>query len=254
MSVLERFMLTGKKAVITGGARGIGQSIAIAFAEVGADIAVLDLMDATETVEKVRGLGREAIYIKMDVANEKDVERAFLQIEQEFIYVDVLFNNAGICISQRAEDMTYEEWRQVIDVDLSGAFLVARAAGRNMIKNRRGGSIINTASMSGHIVNFPQEQCAYNSAKAGLIQLTKSLAVEWAKYNIRVNALSPGYVATPMTLRAPQELKDVWFSMAAVRRMCEAEELQGAALYLASSASTYTTGSDILVDGAFTCT
>lgn len=215
---------------------------------------MLDLMDATETIEKVRALGREAIDIKTDVANEKDVERAFLQIEQKFLNVDVLFNNAGICICQRAEDMTYEEWRQVIDVDLNAAFLVARAAGRNMIRNKRGGGIINTASMSAHIVNFPQEQCAYNSAKAGLIQLTKSLAVEWAKYNIRINALSPGYVATPMSLRAPQEWKDMWFSMAAVRRMCEAEELQGAALYLASSASTYTTGSDLLVDGAFTCT
>jgi NAD(P)-dependent dehydrogenase (short-subunit alcohol dehydrogenase family) len=254
MSVLEKFMLTGKKAVITGGARGIGQSIAFAFAEVGADIAVLDVMDATETIEKVRALGREAISIKIDVANEKDVERAFLQVEQKFTNVDVLFNNAGICINRPAENMTFEEWRQVVDVDLNAAFLVARAAGRNMIKNKRGGSIINTASMSGHIVNFPQEQCAYNSAKAGLIQLTKSLAVEWAKYNIRVNALSPGYVATPMTLRAPQEWKDVWFSMGATRRMCEPEELQGAALYLASNASTYTTGSDLIVDGAFTCT
>ncbi len=254
MSVIEKFMLTGKIAVVTGGARGIGQSVATAFAEAGADIAVLDLMGAAETVAAVKALGRDAVGIKTDVTDEQDVERAFSQVVQRFATVDVLFNNAGVVIVRRAEEMTSEEWRRVVDVDLNAAFLVARTAGRIMIRSGRGGSIINTASMSGHIVNYPQEQCAYNSAKAGLIQLTKSLAVEWAKYNIRVNSLSPGYVATPMTLGARQEWKDMWFTMAPVKRLCEPEELQGAALYLASRASSYTTGTDLVVDGGFTCT
>jgi NAD(P)-dependent dehydrogenase (short-subunit alcohol dehydrogenase family) len=254
MSILDKFMLTGKTAVITGGARGIGQSVATAFAEAGADIAILDVMDSTETLEKVTTLGRKAIFILTNVAREEDVENAFLQVERKFGRVDVLFNNAGIVICARAEDMTYEQWRAVVGVDLDAAFLVARAAGRSMIQHKQGGSIINTASMSGHIVNFPQEQCAYNSAKAGLIHLTKSLAVEWAKHNIRVNAISPGYVATPMSINAPKEWQDIWFTTAPIRRMCEPEELQGAALYLASSASTYTTGSEIVIDGGFICT
>ncbi len=253
MSIIDRFMLTGKKAVVTGGARGIGQCISVAFAEVGADVAILDISDARETVTKIEEIGRRAISFVVDVTDENAVDSTFRKIEARFSTVDVVLNNAGICITRRAEEMLYEEWQKVINVDLSAQFLVARAAGRIMIKNGKGGSIINVASMSGHIVNFPQEQCAYNAAKAGLIHLTKSLAAEWSKFGIRVNAVSPGYVAAPMSLRAPQEWKDVWYSMSPVKRMCKPEELQGVAVYLASEASTFTTGTDVIVDGGYTC-
>ncbi len=253
MSVMERFMLNGKKAVVTGGAMGIGQYVSFAFAEVGADIAVIDVGEAKDTVDRIKGMGRKAKAWRVNVTDEAQVDKAFQEIEREFSGIDVVFNNAGICICKRAEDMTYGEWREVLDTDLSGQFLVARAAGRIMIRKGKGGSIINVASMSGHIVNFPQEQCAYNAAKAGVIHLTKSLAAEWAKHGIRVNSISPGYVATQLSLRAPQEWKDIWYSRSPMPRMCKPEELQGVAVYLASEASAFTTGGDIVVDGGYTC-
>ena len=253
MSIIDKFKLTGKKAVVTGGAQGIGQCIALAFAEAGADVAVLDLNEATETVEKVQALGRECFSIKTNIADEQAVESAFAEIDQHFSSIDILFNNAGICICTPAETMTLDEWRKVIDVDLTAQFLVARAAGQRMIKSQKGGSIVSTASMSGHIANVPQPQCAYNAAKAGLIHLTKSLAMEWAKYNIRVNSISPGYIATPLSIDVPPERMENWFFMAPMKRLGLPEELQGAVIYLASEASTYTTGCDIIIDGGYTC-
>lgn len=253
MSIIDKFRLTGKKAVVTGAAQGIGQSVAIALAEAGADVALLDLNEATETAEKIRALGREAFSLKLDISNEAAVEAAFAEIDKRFASIDVVFNNAGICICTPAETMTLDEWRKVVDVDLTAQFLVARAAGQRMIKAGKGGSIVSTASMSGHIVNVPQPQCAYNAAKAGLIHLTKSLATEWAKYNIRVNSISPGYIATPLSINVPPERMENWFFMAPMKRMGLAEELQGAVIYLASDASTYTTGCDIVIDGGYSC-
>lgn len=197
--------------------------------------------------------GRQAILFKVDVTREKEVEQAVSEVVKALASIDILFNNAGICISEAAEHMSYEEWRKVVDVNLNGAFLVARAVGRSMIARRRGGSIINNASMSGDVVNFPQGLCAYNSKKAALIRLTKSLAVEWAKYGIRVNALSPGYIETAMTLMAPKEWRDQWISMAPLGRIGKLKEIQGAAVYLASNASRFTTGSVLVVDGGYSC-
>ncbi len=252
MGLMDRFMLKGKKAVVTGGARGIGQSIAIAFAEMGADVAILDILDAEETVQKVKDLGRDSFSLRLNVNDEESVKTAFSEIG--FKTIDILFNNAGIVICKDALDMTFEEWQRVINTDLSAMFLVAKEAGKIMMENNNGGSIINTASMSGHIVNYPQGQCAYNAAKAGVIQLTRSLAVEWAKYNIRVNTLSPGYILSPMTPGdASDEWINTWLTRTPMERFGKLEELQGAVVYLASDASTFTTGSEIIVDGGFTC-
>ena len=253
MSIIDKFRLTGKKAVVTGGAQGIGESIALAFAEAGADVAILDLNDAARTVDKIRVMGREAFCIQTDIADEAAVEAAFAEIDEQFPVIDILFNNAGICICTPAEQMTLDEWRKVVDVDLTAQFLVARAAGQRMIRSGKGGAIISTTSMSGHIVNVPQPQCAYNAAKAGLIHLTKSLATEWAKHDIRVNSISPGYIATPLALDVPPERKENWFFMAPMKRFGLAEELQGAVVYLASAASSYTTGCDIVIDGGYSC-
>ena len=153
-----------------------------------------------------------------------------------------------------AEEMTLEQWKKVIDINLTGVFLTAQAAGRIMIK-QGGGSIINTASMSAHIVNVPQPQCSYNASKAGVIQLTKSLAIEWAKYHVRVNSISPGYIGTELTLNSPslKPLIDQWNASAPLGRMGRPDELQAIAVYLAGDASSFTTGSDFLIDGAFTC-
>ena len=173
-------------------------------------------------------------------------------IMNNFETLDIAFNNAGICINEDAREMSFKSWEKVININLTGVFLTAQAAGKIMIENNKG-SIINTASMSGHIVNHPQPQSAYNASKAGVIQLTKSLAVEWAGFNVRVNSISPGYISTEMTLKAKKEWIAEWEKAIPMKRMGNPEELCGAAIYLASDASTYTTGADMVLDGGYTC-
>lgn len=253
MDIIDKFRLDGKKAFVTGGARGIGKSTAIAFAQAGADVAIvdMDLEQAEMTATELKNYGVGAIAVKADVTNPSDVDEMMDVILRKFKTVDVAFNNAGIACNEKAEEMSYKSWKNVIDVNLTGIFLTAQAAGRVMIK-QGSGSIINTASMSAHIVNQPQPQCAYNASKAGVIMLTKSLAVEWSPYNVRVNSISPGYIGTEMTLKATQWIPG-WKQVTPVKRMGYPEELQGAVLYLASDASTFTTGTDILIDGAYSC-
>ena len=253
MGTLDSFNLTGKKAFITGGARGIGKSVARAFAEAGADVAIvdMDLRAAQETAAELETLGVRSIAVRTDVSDPADVDRMIETILDEFGTIDIAFNNAGICVNEKAEDMSFETWKRVIDVNLTGIFLTARAAGRVMIK-RGGGSIINTASMSGHIVNVPQPQCAYNASKAAVILLTKSLAVEWAPYNVRVNCVSPGYIGTEMTLKAVDWIP-TWESLTPMNRMGKPEELTAAIVYLAGYGASFTTGTDLVMDGAFTC-
>ncbi len=253
MDIISKFNLKGKKAYVTGGARGIGKCTAIALAEAGADIAIvdMDILEAEKTVRELEVHGVKSIALKTDVTNPDDVNNMIDTILEAFGTIDIAFNNAGICSNVKAEEMSYEAWKKVIDVNLTGVFLTSQAVGRVMIKNGKG-SIINTASMSGHIVNTPQPQSAYNASKAGVIMLTKSLAVEWAPYNIRVNCISPGYIGTEMTLKATNWIPS-WIQATPVKRMGTPEELQGAVIYLASDASSFTTGSDIVIDGAFTC-
>ncbi len=253
MSVLDAFSLKGKKAFVTGGAKGIGRSAAIAFAEAGADVAIVDtdLDSAKDTVRELDRMSVRSLAVRADVTDPADVDRMMAEILGAFGTVDIAFNNAGICINEKAEEMSFKSWKKVIDVNLTGVFLTARAAGRVMIA-KRSGSIINTASMSGHIVNVPQPQCAYNASKAGVIMLTKSLAVEWAPYGVRVNSISPGYIGTKMTLSATQWIP-TWESLTPVKRMGLPEELVAALVYLAGSGAGFTTGSDIVIDGAFTC-
>ncbi|KKE77935.1 SDR family oxidoreductase [Oceanobacillus caeni] len=257
MGIIEKMRLDGKKIFVTGGARGIGKSVATAFAEAGADIAIIDLDidEAKKTaIELEKNHGIKSIAIRADVTNPDDVNAMIDIILDKFGRLDVAFCNAGICMNVPAEEMTFEQWKKVIDINLSGVFLTAQAAGKVMLK-QGGGSIINTASMSGHIVNVPQPQCSYNASKAGVIQLTKSLAVEWADRNVRVNSISPGYIGTELTLNSPdlQPLIKQWNQMAPLGRMGKPEELQSICVYLAGDTSSFTTGSDFIVDGAFTC-
>lgn len=256
MGILEKMRLDHKKIFVTGGARGIGKSVATAFAEAGADLAIvdLDLQEAEKTAaELVKNHGVHAIAIQTDVTNQEDVNAMIDRFLEEFGRLDVAFCNAGICLNVPAEEMTLDQWRKVIDINLTGVFLTAQAAGKVMLK-QGGGSIINTASMSAHIVNVPQPQCSYNASKAGVIQLTKSLAVEWAKRNVRVNSISPGYIGTELTLNSPslQPLIAQWNDMAPLGRLGKTEELQAICVYLAGDTSTFTTGSDFVIDGAFT--
>jgi NAD(P)-dependent dehydrogenase (short-subunit alcohol dehydrogenase family) len=253
MTIFERFNLRNKKALVTGGARGIGKSVSEALAQAGADTAIVDLnaAEATKTARELETHGVKALAVEADVTKPDQVNRMIEAVLGAFGTIDVLFNNAGICINEKAEEMSFASWQKVIDVNLTGVFLVAQAAGRVMI-GKGGGSIVNTASMSGHIVNQPQPQCGYNASKAGVIMLTRCLAAEWAPHKVRVNSISPGYIATEMTLKAT-EWMPAWIAATPLKRMGRPEELQGAVLYLASDASTFTTGSDILIDGAFTC-
>jgi len=247
-------MLNGQKAIVTGGARGIGSAAAVAFAEAGADVCLIDIRDSSQTVSMIEAVGRKAYGIKADLSKEDEVNAAIDEAKKLLGKINVLFNNAGIAHCAPCEDMTFAEWRKVMDIDLDAVFLVARAVGRIMIKDGGGGSIINTASMSGLIVNYPQEQVAYNTAKAGVIHLTKSLACEWAKYGIRVNSVSPGYIITDMTPATTNKAwLDTWQSMSPTKRFGAPADIAGGVLYLASAAASYTTGCDLVIDGGYCC-
>ncbi len=257
MGIMEKIRLDGKKIFVTGGARGIGMNYARAVAEAGADVAIvdLDLPAARETARLLaEETGRDVFPVQADVTSPESVDAMMEAILARFGRLDAAFCNAGICINVPAEEMPYATWKKVLDVNLNGMFLTNIAAGKQMLK-QGGGSIINTASMSAHIVNVPQPQCAYNASKAGVIQLTKSLAVEWATRGVRVNSISPGYIGTDLTLNSPSliPLIEKWNAMAPMHRLGKPEELQAIAVYLAGDASPFTTGSDFVIDGAFTC-
>lgn len=251
--VEKLFSLKGKVAIVTGGSSGIGQTVTQGLAQAGAKVVILSRSSADKTIKLVNEAGGIAHWIKTDVTKEEEVNEALSTILDTYKSVDLLFNNAGICMHQSSFDTTIEEFRKVIDVNLTGQFIVARAVAKIMKERNIRGSMINMASMSGSIVNIPQMQCSYNSSKAAVIHMTKSLAVELAKDNIRVNSISPGYVATPMALETDPELKDEWNKLIPMNRFAKPEELMTAILYLASDSSSYTTGSNVIIDGAYTC-
>ena len=257
MGLIEKMRLDGKKGFVTGAARGIGKSTATAFAEAGADVAIvdLDIAEAKKTAQELADkTGRKVIAVGCDCTNPEQVDAMVEQVIEELGGLDFCHNNAGICINAPAEEMTYDQWNKVININLNGVFLTDIAAGKYMLAHG-GGSIINTASMSAHIVNVPQPQCAYNASKAAVIQLTKSLAIEWAKKGVRVNSISPGYIGTELTLNSPTliPLIEKWNEMAPLGIMGKPEELQAICVYLAGDTSSFTTGSDFIIDGAFTC-
>jgi len=181
------------------------------------------------------------------------VRAAVGQVVQAFGGLDIGVNNAGIVINAPAQQMTDEQWDRVVAVDLRGVFLCAREEGRVMLKQGRGGSIINTASMSASIIVRPQPQCAYNAAKSGVVGLTRSLAAEWAPHGIRVNAISPGYTLTDLVRQEPiAHMHDFWRSLVPMGRLGEVDDLVGALVFLASDASAWMTGQDLIIDGGYT--
>jgi sorbose reductase len=254
MNAVELFNLEGRKALVTGAGRGIGRVLAISLAQAGCDVAILEknIEDAHNVVGEIKKIGKKAAAFQVDVTKKAEVEKAFSAAAKFLGRLDMVINNAGVCIHEAAEDTSEEHFDYIVDTDLKGVFLCCQSA-MKVMKPQKKGSIINIASMSGTVSNYPQKQAHYNAAKAGVILLTKCLAVEWVDLGIRVNSISPGYTRTEMTVQtSPPEMIAQWESMIPMRRMAEPLELAGAAIYLASDASSYTTGSDIIVDGGYT--
>lgn len=255
-NVMDQFSLANQVAIVTGGGQGLGREMAIALAEAGANIVIAArrIESALLTKKEIESKNVECIVIKTDIRNESDVVSMVDQVMNSLGRIDILVNNAGIWRGDDAEKVTTEDWREVIDVNLTGAFITSREVGKVMLDNKKG-SIINIASMSGVIVNTPQNQCAYNASKGGLIMLTKSLATEWAMRGIRVNAICPGYIRTEMSEDRYQRKDPAierWFSMTPMGRSGTADELKGIVVFLASEASSFMTGSTLLIDGGYT--
>jgi NAD(P)-dependent dehydrogenase (short-subunit alcohol dehydrogenase family) len=249
------FNLTDRVALVTGGGRGIGREIVRTLAGAGADIAVIDLDETTaaDAAAEVRRLGRRAEALRADVSDIEQVESMVRSVIGSLGRIDVLVNNAGICIQKPVLEMSPDEWLAVMAVNLNGVYWCSRAVGRHMVERGKG-SIVNIASMSGSIVNWPQPQTGYNVSKAGVIHLTKSLASEWAASGVRVNSVSPGYITTEMTRLAfaTPGWGETWTAMTPMRRLGEPVDIARAVLYLASDAAAYATGTDLIVDGGYT--
>lgn len=252
-NVLDLFSLKGKVASVTGSSTGIGWVVAEAFAQAGADVAVWynshDAREKAEGLAKKYGVRTKAY--KVDLTSVGGVEEAIQQQVKDFGKIDVFVANAGVpwikgpLIDQQDD----KEWEKVVNLDFNAVYRCCKAIGR-VFKSQGSGSLIMTASMSGHIVNYPQMQAGYNAVKAGIIHLGRSLAVEWAGF-ARVNTISPGYIATEISDFLPREIRAKWWQVTPMGREGAPRELVGAYLYFASDASTYTTGSDLKVDGGY---
>ncbi|PIE34708.1 short-chain dehydrogenase [candidate division KSB3 bacterium] len=255
MMILDKFSLAEQVGIVTGSGQGLGKAFARAYAEAGADVAIAEFNTTTgpETAKEIQELGRRSLFIETDVTNKASVEAMVAKTVEEFGKLDFIMNNAGIVSWKEAEDVSEEEWLSVIDVNLNGVFYCCQAAARQMMK-QGGGRIINIASMSGLIINQPQNQASYNVSKAGVVHLTKSLATEWAKHNIRVNSISPGYMEGPLAapLMKDPNYGPKWMDGTPMGRPGKPEELCGVAVLLASEASSFMTGANVVIDGGYT--
>lgn len=255
MGILDRFSLVGKTAVVTGAGKGLGQGMALALAEAGADVAVveLDMPAAEETAAEIRKRGRKALTIKADVTSPDEVATIVANVVQEWRRLDILVNNAGYAQPLSALDMPVQDWDRLLAVDLKGVFLCSKAAAPQMI-TQGGGKIINISSMSAFHVNRDADYSHYNAAKAGVVMLTKSLAVEWARHRIYVNSISPGYFRTPGNAARSDNpaIRAIRVDQGVIKRYGQAyEDLGGTVVYLASDASNFTTGCNLVVDGGY---
>lgn len=252
MNPEQIFRLDGKIALVTGASRGLGREIAKGFAQYGASLMLADIAYPEETEKEIKGEGARCIAVRTDISNEVEVKELGQKITSEFERVDILVNNAGI--TQLAytptEELAVEEWDRVMDVNLKGTFLCCKYVGGSMMKTG-GGSIVNIASTAG-ITGVPRAP-AYCASKAGVILLTKSLALEWAQHNIRVNAIAPHYLETDLTkgVMDSHKVYEAVTKQIPLKRFGKTWELVGAALFLASDTSSYVTGAVMPVDGGY---
>jgi NAD(P)-dependent dehydrogenase (short-subunit alcohol dehydrogenase family) len=257
--ILERFKLTGRVALVTGAGQGIGRGFAHALGEAGAKVAVVDL--ARETAERVAAelttKGVEAIALTTDVTKVEQTQAMVDAVVARWGRLDIGVNNAGMGQWVNAEETSEADWNRMLDLNLKAVFFCAQAEANAMLAQGYG-KIINTASMSGSIVNWPQNQATYNISKAGVIHLTRSLAAEWASRGVRVNCISPGYTQTALVeklLDTPvgKEMSPHWLARTPMGRMAQVTDLHGAAVFLASEASDFMTGADVVIDGGYCC-
>jgi sorbose reductase len=254
MSVLDLFDLHGKRALVTGASSGIGKRVAMAYVEAGAQVALAARRaESLETVaDEIAAAGGRALPVSCDVTQPEQVTRMLDQVIAEMGGIDIAVCNAGIITVTPMLDMPPEEFQSIQDTNVTGVFLTAQAAAKAMVRQGQGGVIINTASMSGHIINIPQQVGHYCASKAAVIHLTKAMAVELAPHKIRVNSVSPGYILTEL-VEPYSEYHSLWEPKIPLGRLGRPEELTGLYLYLASEASSYMTGSDIVIDGGYSC-
>ena len=252
MGNMDLFDLTGKKALVTGGSIGIGRGFALALAQAGADVAIIarNEVAGNSVVEEIKALGRDSLFVKCDVAVKEQVQAMVQQVVGQFGRLDIGVNNAGIAILGADEEIDQESWDKVIAVNLTGIFLCAQAEAQQMIKQSApGGKIINMASMSATIANC---NASYDASKAGIVHMTKTLAAEWGQYNINVNCISPSYVLTPMHASTPVVVRSRIRELTPLGHVQRPEDLYGPVVFLASDASNYVTGHDLMVDGGHT--
>jgi NAD(P)-dependent dehydrogenase (short-subunit alcohol dehydrogenase family) len=253
----KMFDLSGRVALVTGAGSGIGQRIAIGLAQCGADVALLDRRSddgLDQTLEFIVEAGQKAISISADVTSSETIAEAVKETEVRLGPLVLALNAAGIADANPCEEMMEDQYQTLMDVNLKGVWLSCQAEARAMIAHGKGGSIVNIASMSGVIVNRGLNQAHYNASKAGVIHMSKSMAMEWVDRGIRVNSISPGYTATPMNTR-PEMLKQTkkFKSQTPMQRMASVDEMVGPAVFLLSDAASFCTGVDLLVDGGFCC-
>jgi NAD(P)-dependent dehydrogenase (short-subunit alcohol dehydrogenase family) len=249
--------LDGTVAVVTGGARGLGLEMADALAEMGCAVALVDVGDGVESsaARLAERRGVRTVGLRTDVTDDAALAAAFARVVDELGTPGVLVNAAGVAAWSDAEAMTAAEWRRVVDINLTGTFLSCQAFARTVFPAGGIGSIVNVSSMSAFVVNVPQHQAAYNASKAGVDQLTRSLAVEWVERGIRVNAVAPGYFLSDMTrqfIDGDPETGAGWRARVPAGRLGEPADLRGLVVFLASDASRYVVGESVVIDGGYT--
>ena len=251
MSLLSLFDLTGKNALVTGGAIGIGRSCATALAMAGANVAIVDLNEKAglSTVESIKALGVDALFVRCDVSVKAQVQTMTATVAKQFGTIDIAVNSAGIGVDGEDINQPQEDWEKVIGVNLTGVWLCAQAQAQQMIKQSPcGGKIINVASIASKVLG---KNGAYNASKAGVVHLTRTLASRWGRYNINVNCFSPGLVMTPMIASISVQEREAARQMTPLGYIQRPEDLYGPVLFLSAPASDYMTGQELVLDGGY---